>query len=50
MTEALIEALADKLADVITKTRDKRFAGVKAGTLYENRHYTSCRPSQWLKR
>lgn len=41
MTEALIEALADKLADVITNTRDEGFVGVNSGTLYENRHYPS---------
>lgn len=50
MTEALIDALADKLADVITKTRDERLASVKAGTLYGNRHYPSWRPNQLSKR
>ena len=41
MTEALIDALADRLAEVITKTRDERLAGVKNGTLYANRYYPS---------
>lgn len=50
MNEELIDALADRLAEVITKTRDERLAGVKAATLYGNRYYTSWRPSQWSKR
>lgn len=41
MTEALIDALADRLAEVITKTRDERLAGVKNKTLYGNRYYPS---------
>ena len=41
MTEALIDTLADRLAEVITKTRDERLAGVKAGTLYGYRYYPS---------
>lgn len=41
MTEALIDALADRLAEVITKTRDERLTGVKNRTLYGNRYYPS---------
>ena len=41
MTEELIDALADRLAEVITKTRDERLAGVKNRTLYRNRYYPS---------
>ena len=41
MTEALIDALADRLAEVITKTRDERLAGVKKKSLYGNRYYPS---------
>lgn len=41
MTEALIDALADRLAEVITKTRDERLAGVKNRTLYGNSYYPS---------
>lgn len=41
MTEALIDALTDRLAEVITKTRDERLVGVKKRTLYINRYYPS---------
>lgn len=36
MTEALVDALADRIAEVKPKTLDERLANVKAGTLYGN--------------
>lgn len=36
MTEALVDALADRLAEVKPKTLDERLANVKAGTLHGN--------------